>query len=312
MSALPMPARGCTRCLCYQGMQRWLNPHHVPPRLHEVTVDDEGICNVCRAYQAEHDDTLLDLALVAVRERARSGVVVALSGGKDSVAALWRARHDLIPDAERTAGAGVVACLYDNGFIPASVVERARDLCARVDVELAALPADRSFASLVDATGADSPSPCAACAINVQARLLALCDARGIGVIVTGTNYWARWTDGGGPSPVTTWTTPAGKRVLVAHLPYLLRQTRAETLATVKRAAVDVVMMPGVSSNCRVPAIVQDRVAGTLGHVPELEDLSLEVIVGHITRAEALAELEEKAPAHRDLLEISSGARGAR
>lgn len=55
--------------------------------------------------------------------------------------------------------------------------------------------------------------------------------------------------------------------------------------------------LPGVSTNCQVPDLVASRVLTALGHIPELEDLSLEVLVGHCSRDSALAQLEAVANA---------------
>lgn len=52
-----MPAVGpmCRRCLLSAGMPLWLMPAHLPEALLPITLDDDGVCNVCRSF-ARHRD----------------------------------------------------------------------------------------------------------------------------------------------------------------------------------------------------------------------------------------------------------------
>jgi hypothetical protein len=133
-------------------------------------------------------------------------------------------------------------------------------------------------------------------------------DAQDLTLLVGGSNYWAAWQDQ--PLPAVRVVTPGGRSVALVHLPYLMGRTRADTMALLNELDFSPARLRGVSSNCRVPAIVQDGVSAAVGHVPELEDLSLEVLVGHLTREEAIEELYRKAPAQRAQLDHVFGRRG--
>ncbi|MBI5496264.1 MAG: hypothetical protein HY904_14675 [Deltaproteobacteria bacterium] len=292
--------RVCRRCLNYAGMRFFLNPRHVPARiLAHLALDEDGVCSVCRAYARERVEPLHAALAQHVRERLHHGepALVLCSGGKDSVATSALVRG--------LSAGPVVGFLYDNGFIPAAVVERAAVTLEQLGVPLLVgrpqEPARRAFASLVLAPDPSAPPPCEACAQAMVLEALHEVDALEATLLITGSNYWAAWTDQ--PLPAVGLRTPGGRDVLLVHLPYLLGRTRADTLDLLGEFGFAPAQMAGVSSNCRVPALVQERVSQDVGHVPELEDLSLEVLVGHLTRAEAIRELYAKAPAQRRLLD---------
>src|SRR5581483_6378540 len=138
----------------------------------------------------------------------------------------------------------------------------------------------------------DESHPCEDCGHLISDALYATVDAVEANVVLAGSNYFTAWTDR--IHATSTQKTGSDRSVTVAHLPFALGLTREDVLANVKAAGGTVVDAPGISSNCKVPDVVNGRLGAKLGHVPELEDLSLEVMVGHRTRASAIAELERK------------------
>jgi PP-loop superfamily ATP-utilizing enzyme len=287
--------RFCRTCLFYEGMRFWLHPRTLPAHVLPVTLGEDGCCSVCRAYRRVDAPALrameTDYFLAACGGRATA----MFSGGKDSAAMLIHARA--------TLGLDLIAVLLDNGFVPVAVVDRARDLCARLDVPLQVVkPSAAGAAALgaaVDQVTADTATPCLICAREVVANTLAV-DVRHDGhFLLQGTNYFASWRVTPEATLVSSYEdTP----VRILNLPYALGFTAQNTAAVLASAGYAPASPGGVSSNCRVPRLVQDRITEALGHVPELEDLSLEVIVGHLGRAEALERLRRAAPEHAYLL----------
>src|SRR5438128_11675665 len=98
-------------------MQHYMNRRAIPATLlWAYHIDDDGICNVCRAYDAAFDAERVRLQLTQLIVGARAGgAVVAFSGGKDSLSTLYIAKERL--------GLDVVAFLFDNGFMPSVVGE---------------------------------------------------------------------------------------------------------------------------------------------------------------------------------------------
>jgi hypothetical protein len=147
-------------------------------------------------------------------------------------------------------------------------------------------------------------------------RFGALADARGAPWLISGTNYPAFWEiavgdDGravGRMQASHALATPAGRMWRVLHLPFALRLGHGALRETLRSLDVDLdevtAAVGGISSNCRVPGLVQARVGPALGHVPEQEDLALEVVSGHLSRDEALVALAGKAP---DLVRLLPG-----
>jgi hypothetical protein len=285
--------RTCRRCLSYEGMHRLLGRTPIPIALRAgFRVDDDGVCTVCKAYDAAARDLAAerDAAIAA----ARSGAVVAMSGGKDAISTLYTAKRKL--------GLDVTAVMLDHGFLVDAALRQARRVCKTLDVPLVvARPGARAlrrFDRAVHTSDLLDAHPCQDCGVLVHEALLAAADDCGAGAVLVGGNYFISWSQGvvRGTAPETT---PKGHAVLFAHLPYLLGLTRAAVLRNVRAAGAVVVAVKGISSNCRVPAIVDDRLGASLGHIPELEELSLEVMVGHRSRRSALDELRRKSASGR-------------
>jgi PP-loop superfamily ATP-utilizing enzyme len=256
--------------------------------LEHLTVPTRGPCSLCQAYeeafsQKALDDELAQFETMLARRKKGPAALVAISGGKDSLSTLYLARK---------RGWRVEGYLFDNGFIPAEVIDQARRLCEGAGVELhvdsLAGAARKRFAREVATVRADGPTPCDACGVQMNEGLARRCAELGIDQVIYGTNFYASWLD----RPSALAFHAGGLAAL--NLPYALQVTAAQARRNVKQLGGKVMELKGVSSNCRVPGLVQDRIGRTLGHVPELELLSLEVMVGHLPRAEALRVLAAK------------------
>jgi PP-loop superfamily ATP-utilizing enzyme len=251
--------------------------------LESLEVPARGPCSLCRLYDEAYSakgvrDDLAAFELMLPKKGP--GAIVALSGGKDSLSTLYLSKV--------VRGWNVTAYLFDNGFIPREVINQARALCDAVDVELHVESlrgeAKRSFAREVAEVTPTSRTPCDACGLGMNAGIEKLCERLGVSQVIFGTNFYASWLDR--PSALAF----NGKRTYL-NLPYALGVTAAQARRNVKKLGGNIIQMKGMSTNCRVPGLVDARIGRKLGHVPELEVLSLEVMVGHLPRAEALRSL---------------------
>lgn len=280
----------CTRCLLYAGMRFHLLQRQLDPSVTQrFAIGDDGVCSVCKTYEARFDRKRIDAELASfILDHTKpdaAPAIVALSGGKDSICSLVLCVRRLqIP---------TVAMLYDNGFIPAEVIEQAARVCEALGTpfEVVRPSSDeaRTFNGLVERASSQVATPCAACSASIFRALDARADQLGSQWLVLGTNYHAGWSD---PlSAVNVRKTASGRIIRRIHLPFAMGLTHDTMLETLDELGVVVHKQRGASSNCRVPELVQARVAPTLGHPTELEDLALEVMAGHLRREAALDEL---------------------
>jgi|CXWL01.1.fsa_nt_gi PP-loop superfamily ATP-utilizing enzyme len=267
-----------------------------PGVLESLSVPKRGPCSLCRTYQKAYSrkrlaDELRLFGLMLNRtEGSAPGALVMVSGGKDSLSALFVAKE--------TLKWNVSAFLFDNGFIPKAVVEQTRQICERLrvplHVETMLLAEKRAFAHLVASVTPDGATPCDLCAHGMNDAIARLAQRSGFSQVILGTNFYASW--GSYPSALSQVPNPlTGQPLQYLNLPYAVGITSAQTRANVKQLGARIIEMKGVSTNCRVPEIVQRRIGRELGHIPELEVMSLEVMVGHLPRAEALRTLRAKA-----------------
>lgn len=95
----------------------------------EVTLNAEGYCHYCQLYTQNHDLQYLKQELAGFIQAAQQEtVVLALSGGKDSLTALYLAKVLLEFNLR--------CVLYQNGFIPDTVIEQAQRICDELSVPL--------------------------------------------------------------------------------------------------------------------------------------------------------------------------------
>lgn len=168
----PAAARTCRRCFLTTNM-----PH--------VSLDSEGVCNVCRAYE-HHSDRIAgyfrrEAELVQLFERARGGMprtydcLFLYSGGKDSTYAL----HRLVE-----LGLRVLAVTVDNGFLSSHTHTNIRNVCAALQVDLEVVKPRHINKIFVESLQSYS-SVCDGCfrAVNAVGSRMAI--EKGIPVVVT-------------------------------------------------------------------------------------------------------------------------------
>jgi NAD(P)-dependent dehydrogenase (short-subunit alcohol dehydrogenase family) len=289
------PRTSCRRCLNYVGMKQFLNRTAVPAGLlWGLHLDDAGVCNVCRAYERAFVPALVEKERNhALALAQRRGAIVAISGGKDSLALLHLAR--------RTHHLDLHAFFFDSGYIADGVLRQVERVCARERVPLHVGGwrgrAATTFERHVEKGRLDQPHPCGACSAGIGEQLLALADTLRIPVVLNGSNYFARWDERVRANLRPR--TPGGRTVVFSHFLYASHMRLPEVRRRVAALGATVVATGSTSSNCAVPARVHQRLGQALGHMPDLEDLSLEVMVGHRTRRSALEALMHKAPQAR-------------
>jgi len=260
--------------------------------LDDFAIGTDGVCSICRAYGASFtaDGRERDLALFrsSTWGAKKPAAVLALSGGKDSLSTLFIVR--------RVLALPVVALLFDNGHIPRAVVDKARAACVATGTALKVVAAParwrRRFGDAVQGVRLETPAPCDLCAVSINHELAEVAHALGVTWLILGTNYFSAWS--GRPYAVGRRAGSHGETLAEINLPYAMGITLRQARANVRELGVGPLAVPGISSNCLVPHQVSQALAAQLGHIPELEVLALEVIVGHRTRAEALAHLRKK------------------
>lgn len=288
---MPHEVKRCTRCILYEGMRFHLLRHQLTPALvDQFSIADDGVCSLCRAYEARMDKVALDAELatflMAHPTPEAPPAIVAVSGGKDSLNSLLQ--------CVRTLNVPCVAVLYDNGYIPDEVIEQSVRFCEHLEVPLTiakpTAPEHAAFTKLVEGASSQKVTPCSTCSGSIFRAIDAKADELGSTYVVLGTNYHASFGDRVSASSFRR--TPSGRTIRRLHLPFAMRLTHAQTVEALDELGAVIHKQRGASSNCRVPELVQNRVAPELGHPTELEDMALEIMAGHLTRASALEELE--------------------
>lgn len=103
-------------------------PANMQERITRISIGSTGLCLYCQQYNQNYDPDFLQQELKAfVRSAKDKTVVLALSGGKDSLSALYLAH---------LMGLNVRAFLYQNGFIPDSIVDFAQAICKNLNIPL--------------------------------------------------------------------------------------------------------------------------------------------------------------------------------
>jgi predicted PP-loop superfamily ATPase len=95
----------------------------------QVKLNENQICQYCETYKNNYDKDYLDAELEFFsmdNNNENYHSIVALSGGKDSISALYLAKKVL--------GLNVIAMTYDNGFIPKNVIEQSERICKTLNV----------------------------------------------------------------------------------------------------------------------------------------------------------------------------------
>lgn len=288
--------RICKHCLFYDGIPFFLEGNTIGAhRVKEFRINDNGICSVCTDYgesnEAAHREKSRSTLLESLRMKQGTPSVIAVSGGKDSLSSLYLAR--------RVLGLDLVALFYDSGFILPGVIAQLRNVCRALAVPLREITTTKSAyqelqASVNEALPGDTP-PCHHCSRHFLRSAAELAHELGTKHILVGANHFLEWPDDGPPTGISA-RRHGHRNIYLSALPYLFNVTRDQTLRHLAElGAIACDSTSGVSTNCQVPELVQRRLGESLGHVAELEMLSLEVLVGHLPRTTAAEEITAKA-----------------
>jgi len=153
----------------------------------DVTLDAEGVCNVCREYDAHHEtydtyfkteDDLAELFKETHNPEGQYDVLLMYSGGKDSTYVLNR----LIDMGQR-----ILAVTFDNDYVPKDCFENIRGVCEDAGVDSLILSLnrqtmDRVFASSLRTDG----EVCTGCFRALTARGTEVAIEKNIPIVMTG------------------------------------------------------------------------------------------------------------------------------
>lgn len=295
--------RTCPRCLLRSDSQLEVLRFFWPAREFELEVPPGRPCSFCADVERYLDRDALRAEREAFLADATGPLFLAYSGGKDSTAALYHLRRELdVP---------VVAVLFDNGFIPAAVIDYARGVCAELGAELIVDAGDggprrrlrRGFARrLRVAFRGPHNDVCAICGKTFMRRFRQIMAARGADSIALGNNFWVHSPHtsppGVGPDRMTAThraTHPDGRTVRRIHLTFAASITHRRIQAILDEIGFHDAGFTGYTTNC-VLSDFQDHTRERDGQRTDWsrEYLSLEVSAGYIEREDALALLDRR------------------
>jgi|ETNmetMinimDraft_35_1059890.scaffolds.fasta_scaffold50830_2 predicted subunit of tRNA(5-methylaminomethyl-2-thiouridylate) methyltransferase len=251
----------------------------------------DGRCSMCHAYEnarVDARDTLADELKRCLGEASKEGaerdIVVALSGGKDSSAVLGYLTLDL--------GLNVTAVLVDNGFIPDFVKDNCRHMCERIGAKFTMLGFDFSGDVKAALTSPSSSNyPCNTCSKKFVSMIADFAAEKACGRVALGRNFWARIEPKLTGEKVIT--TGSGANVSFFSVPFLLGWVRADLNKWLKEVGWSErnLSIHGLSTNCKVPSMMEKSYHAATGVHPETSLLANEIICGFIDRDAGLEEL---------------------
>ncbi len=262
-------------------------------RMPGIYIYPDGRCNMCHAFdiaKSEADQVgRLKKELSECIQRgsdtdASCDVILALSGGKDSSAVL----SFLSLESELR----VKAVLVDNGFIPDLVKERCCLTCNSVNVEFVIF--DLDFRSKVeDVLKKKNPNfyPCDVCTMYFKKIIADFAASQNCNRVITGRNFWA--TIEPKLSGVKDIKTKNGTYVRLFYLPFLMEWKYKDAISRLEKIGWNnkKIKIPGHSTNCMVPGLVEELYLKKTGIHPETALFANEVISGYISRERAISML---------------------
>lgn len=284
-----------------------------------ITINDAGLCNVCALYDASFDPNALLKEIDFLTTMSGQRVMVGLSGGKDSTAALFLAREQL--------GFKPVAFTFNTGYYPEHIFPRAKMIAASlgasheaIDIrryirvndkiayeatawiydtdaentgftfgELYAL--NRKHYSVKHQTPMPYVRPCQLCRKVVVRAYYEEAVRRNIKLVFLGMNEWAGLS--GNKFTAIRRLKPYEDKpeVYIVHLPFLMRKTiksTAHILSALGWKAPDGEHLVESNSNsCLFARATEKKAKRLLGFHPDAPRLSREVTVGFITKEQA-------------------------
>jgi hypothetical protein len=276
-------------------------------RIPNIYIGPDGLCNMCMTYERNFDPELLASELETFLHTPREvgaelDAVVAFSGGKDSTVSLYLARKEY--------GLDVVAVLIDNGFIPGEVVEKGRDLCNALGVELVVRRID--FVPLVREMMRKQFKdgyPCYLCTTMFHQEIQRFCVENQVNRVILGRNWW-RWLEPEVRAVRWVKDEGSGLNLQFLSLPFALQLSEESTKALLKQIEWSPVQIYGNSTNCLIPGLVEYTMIERLGYHPELNLLSREVISGYLDKEAAkqkLMQVEDRTPTLKRILDERPG-----
>ncbi len=258
---------------------RALNPRE-RHQVTEVVLNAEGYCMYCQRYLKNyHAETLKQELTQFIQVAQQKPIVLALSGGKDSLTALYLAKALLQLE--------VRCVLYQNGFIPEHVVAQARRIC-----EDLAVPFDVISRSLKAAFNAEYPLHqgqriaktgldfCQVCAHQLGSMLVPYLQQHQSQWLLLGNKSYARL------APTVSAFKAHHRGAFAYHsvnLLFALKITAAqqrEILALMKWTDPQ---LPGYTSNCLIPGLVESPRLQKLGVASDRGYIELELRSGAYT-----------------------------
>lgn len=249
----------------------------------EVLFNEEGYCNYCQLYVQNYDAQALKQELNAfIQVTQKEPVVLALSGGKDSLTALYLARVLLQLE--------VRCVLYQNGFIPDKVIAQARRICNELSV-----PLDVITHSLQAEFKAEYPSHhgkriaktgldfCQICARQLGAVAVPYLQKHRSQWLLLGNKNYARL------QPTVSAIKPHQVEGFAYHsvnVLYALRITASQQQAILELMNWKDPQLSGYTSNCLVPGLVEAARFEKLGVASDRGYIEMELRSGAYTLAE--------------------------
>ncbi len=272
---------------------------HPEQAAHTDTVSLQGgLCQYCNTYQTHHDPAILESELrYFIQSSAQAPVVVALSGGKDSLTALYLAVQ---------IGLRPRCLMYQNGFIPQAVVTATQQHCERLGVPLDIVE-DSLYAAFAQEytlnqqtleakTGADFCGLCSQKLNHIAREYMHQHQARWL---LFGNKTYARLTPQ--VSALKQHFTHDDFFYYSLNFLFLLRLKWPQQHKILQELGWKDPGLTGYTSNCLIPGFVAQARQRKLGYHPEQSYLAMEKRSGSYTRgeAEALLTAPEESEAQR-------------
>ncbi len=250
---------------------------------------EAGICQLCISYQANFDPAHIAAELGAFMDGPGT-ILVALSGGKDSLCSLFLAKAVL--------GLDIHALTFDNGFIPEPVLAQSRQICEDLDVPytIKRTPLYQEFLEEYQPdtrgqwqakTGLDF---CKTCASHVHFYIQQWCQQNQVGRVIYGNRTYARLEPKVSClTPVHFKTGSQTQTIVNINLPFALRMTHADQARMLTEMGWQDPHLEGVTSNCLIPGFVEHARRQHLGHPTDTGYLENEFRSGAYTAEEMTA-----------------------
>ncbi len=251
------------------------------------------MCQYCHLYLKNENSPTLEQELdYFVKDSQFSQVVVALSGGKDSLTTLFLAvKMGLTP-----------RCLmYQNGFIPAEIVERSRQHCADLNVplDIVEIPLYETFLQEYEVTptkveartGADF---CKSCSKHLDGIARAYMKQHQAHWLLFGNKTYATLS----PylSAMQRHISDAEHAYYSVNFLYLLKVTATQQKEILNAMNWQDPGLTGYTSNCLIPGFVHQARQEKLGFHPEQSYIAMEKRSGSYTQSQAEAVLASTQP----------------